>query len=150
MRRDLGQPPLDGGVDVLVRLGELERAGVQLTLDAAQATLDGCELRRLQDSGRSEAPRMRDAARDVEGIELEVDLERGGEGLQLREQPPLEPTSPQLLVLAYGASLLTSPSRSPSSRACSRPWTWAAVRTPMPHSLMKPAAADWSNVSPFP
>lgn len=50
----------------------------------------------------------------------------------------------------YGVSLFTSPSRLPSSRACSWPWTRAEVRTPMPHNLMKPAAADWSNSSPFP
>ena len=40
-RRDLGQAPLDSGVDVLVRVRELERALVELALDLAQATLDG-------------------------------------------------------------------------------------------------------------
>lgn len=76
MRRYLGEPPLDRGVDVLVRVGDLERAGVELALDAPQAALDRSELGGLQDSGRGQATRVRNAARDVEGVELEVDLER--------------------------------------------------------------------------
>ena len=73
--------------------------------------------------------------------------ERGTEPLELGQQGLAKPRAPEL---AYGASLFTSPSRLPSSRACSCPWTRAEVRTPMPQSLMNPAAADWSNASPFP
>ena len=43
-RRDLGQTPLDGRVDVFIRWSELESATVQLTPDAAQAALDRCQL----------------------------------------------------------------------------------------------------------
>ena len=100
---------------------------------------------------------MSDAARDVEGVQLEINLERRCESLELRQQLAFEPAAPQpgcsavsttravgrLPRLArYGASLFTSPSRLFVSPACSRPWTCAAVRTPIPHSLMKPAAAD--------
>src|SRR5712692_3767993 len=92
---------------------------------------------------------MRHAARDVERVELEVDTERRGETLELGQQLPAEAPAPQLF-LAYGASLFTSPRRLPSSRSGSRPCTCAAVRTPSPQSLMKPAAAFWSNASPRP
>ena len=75
-RRDLGQPPLDRGVDVLVRVGQLELAVLQLTLDAAEAALDGRQLRTADDSGDGKPARVRDAAGDVVGVELEVDLQR--------------------------------------------------------------------------
>src|SRR5579859_5857989 len=165
-RRDLGQPALDHGVNVLIGVDEIEIARVELALDAPQSTLDRGKLGGLDDPGRGQATGVGDAAGDVIRIEIEVDLERGGEALQLGQQLARESPSPKsatprnlrfrgdpvslLLVASYGASLLTSPSRSPSSRACSRPCTWAAVLTPSPQSLMKPAAADWSNASPLP
>jgi len=150
-RRQLREAALDRRMDVLIGGRELELAPIQLALDPAQPTLDGCELRRLDDAGGRQAPRMRDAAREIERIELEVDLQRRREALELRQQPTGEPPAPELGALArYGASLFTSPSRLPSSRSWSRPWTCEAVRTPSPHSLMKPAAADWSNASPLP
>jgi hypothetical protein len=75
-RRDLGQPPLNRGVDVLVRVGQLELAVLQLTLDAAKATFDGRQLRTGDDSGGGKPARVRDAAGDVVRVELEVDLQR--------------------------------------------------------------------------
>jgi hypothetical protein len=39
---------------------------------------------------------MRDAAGEVERIELEVDLQRGREALQLGQQPTREPAAPEL------------------------------------------------------
>ena len=146
-RGDLGQPALNGGVDVLVAFAELELAIVQLTLDATQATLDQREARPGQKACREESAGVRDAAGDVKRVELEIRLQRRRESFELRVQRLAEPASPQL---AYGVSLFTSPSRFPSSRACSCPWTFAEVRTPIPHNLMNPAAADWSNSSPFP
>ena len=136
---ELGQPALDGGVDVLVGFAELELAAVELALDAAEAALDGCELRLRDDAGRGQAARVRDAAGDVERVQLEISLERGREPLELWMKRLAEAGAPEL---GYGVSLFTSPSRLPSSRECSCPCTWADVRTPMPHSLMKPAAAD--------
>ena len=138
-RRELRQPPLDGRVDVFVRLFEIELTGVELALDLAQAALDGGELRSGQQARRGQPARVRDASGDVERVELEVDLQRRREPRELREQRPPEAGAPEL---AYGVSLFTSPSKLPSSRACSWPWTRAEVRTPIPHSLMKPAAAD--------
>jgi hypothetical protein len=74
--RDLGQPSLDRGVDVLVRVGQLELAVLQLTRDAAKATFDGRQLRTSDDSGGGKPARVRDAAGDVVRVELEVDLQR--------------------------------------------------------------------------
>jgi len=63
-------------VDVLVRVGQLELAALQLTLDAAKAAFDGRQLRLSDDAGGGKAARVRDAAGDVVGVELEVDLQR--------------------------------------------------------------------------
>jgi len=134
-------------VDVFVRLFEIELTRVELALDLPQAALDGGELCSGQQARRGQTTRVRDASGDVERVKLEVDLQRRRELRELREQRPPEAGAPEL---AYGVSLFTSPSKLPSSRACSWPWTRAEVRTPIPHSLMKPAAADWSNTSPFP
>ena len=147
--RQLCQPAFDCGVYVLIGAGELECALIKLAFDSAQPALDRFELGRGDDAGRGQAARVRDAAGDVERIELEINLERGREALELRQHPPAEPPAPHLL-FGYGASLFTSRSRCCRSCACRRPCTCEAVRTPKPQSLMKPAAALWSNASPFP
>jgi hypothetical protein len=149
--RDLGQPALDRGVDVLVCRREFERALVELSLDSAQPALNGRQLGGGDDICGLEPARVGEAARDVVGVELEVDSERRGEALELGQQPARESAAPQLLRFGgYFVSLLASPRSRPKSRAWSRPWTRADVRRPIPHSLMKPAAADWSNSSPLP
>jgi hypothetical protein len=151
--RDLGEPALDCGVDVLIRVEELEGTCIELFADTSQPPLDRSQLCGGDDAGGSEAARVRDAARDVEGVQLEVGVKRRRESLELDQQTPLEAATPQFAVggcAGYFPSRLTSPNRLPSSRACRRPWTCADVRTPIPHSLMKPAAADWSNTSPLP
>src|SRR6266545_6366093 len=151
--RDLGQPALDGGVDVFVGGKELEVAGVKLASDAAQAALDRGKLGRGEQARRLEPTCMGDAALDVIRVQLVLALERRSESLELGQHLPAEAPAPQLLarrLRGYGASLLTSPRRALRSRSCSRPWTRAEVRIPIPHSLMKPAAADWSNWSPLP
>jgi len=43
--RQLCEPALDGGVDVLIRVVELEFTVVELAFDPAQAALDGGESR---------------------------------------------------------------------------------------------------------
>jgi hypothetical protein len=63
-------------VNVLVRVGQLELAALQLALDAAKATFYRGQLPTTDDSGGGEPPRVRDAAGDVVGVELEVDLQR--------------------------------------------------------------------------
>ena len=170
-RSYLGEPALDGGVDVLVGRSELEIAGVELALDPSQAALDGGQLRRRQQPRGLEPTCMRDAPSDVVRIELVIGLERRCKALELRQEAALEAPAPQLSSLLcrapcarpavcrapcarpairYLVSLFASPSSRPKSRAWSCPWTRADVRRPMPQSLMKPAAADWSNSSPLP
>ena len=145
--RYLGQAPLDRGVNVLVGLAELELAVVELALYPAKAALDRGQSRLRDKACLGQPTRVREAAGDVERIKLEIRLQRGRETFEVRVKRPPKPRAPEL---AYGVSLFTSPSRLPSSRACSWPWTRAEVRTPIPQSLMNPAAADWSNSSPFP
>ena len=66
--RDLGEPPLDRGMDVLIGVEELERAGSELFADASQPPLDSSQLCGGDDAGGSEAARVRDAAGDVERV----------------------------------------------------------------------------------
>ena len=74
-RGDLCQAPFDRGVDVFIRVPELELTAVELALDAAEAALDGGELRAGKQAGLGQATRVGDAARDVERVELEIRLE---------------------------------------------------------------------------
>ena len=74
-RGDLRQAPLDRGVDVFIRVPELELTAVELALDAAEAALDCGELRAGQQAGLGQPPRVGDAAGDVERVELEIRLE---------------------------------------------------------------------------
>ena len=149
LRVQLGRAPLDRGVNILVGVGEDELAALDLAPDLDQRPLQPGELRLAEKAGLDQAAGMGDAAGDVVGRQLEVDLERAREPLQLRQERILETPSPQLS-LAQGASLFTSPRRPARSRVWSWPWTCEAVRTPWPQSLMKPAAADWSKASPLP
>jgi hypothetical protein len=71
-RRDLCETALDGGVDVLIGLAELELTAVELALDSAKAALDRGQPSPGQESRLGQAPRMGDAAGDVERIELEI------------------------------------------------------------------------------
>jgi hypothetical protein len=150
--RQLSQPSLDGGVDVLVRVPKLELASIQLFSDPAQAALDRSELWRREKTGSGKAARVGDAAGDVIPIELEVSVDCVREALENRVHAATETPAPEFRrrFFGYGASLFMSPSRPFNSRSCRRPWTCAAVRTPIPHSLMNPAAADWSKTSPLP
>ena len=73
--RQLRQPALDGRVDVLVAFLELEPAGVELALDPTQPAFDRRELASGDQAGRRQPARMRDAARDVVRVQLDVELE---------------------------------------------------------------------------
>lgn len=83
-RRELREPALDGGVDVFVGLFEIELTGVELALDPPQAALDGGQLRPGKEACRGKAACVSDAPGDVERIQLEVDLQRRREALELR------------------------------------------------------------------
>jgi hypothetical protein len=74
--RDLGQPPLDGGVNVLIGIDEGELASVELAPDPAKPAFDGGQLGRGYESGLREAARVGDAPADVERVELEIGVER--------------------------------------------------------------------------
>lgn len=74
-RRDLGQPPLDRGVNVLVGIDECEGARIELFVDPPEPSLDGGQLRGRDDAGRREPSRVRDAAGDVKGVQLVVGVE---------------------------------------------------------------------------
>ena len=75
-RCELGQATFDGRMDVLVRVVEIELSFVELALDAAKATLDGCESGPGQKARGVKPARVGDAARDVIGIQLEIGLQR--------------------------------------------------------------------------
>jgi hypothetical protein len=74
-RRDLGQPPLDRGVNVLVGIEECEGAGIELFVDAPQTSPDRCQLRGGDDSGGSQPSCVGDATSDVKGVELVIGVE---------------------------------------------------------------------------
>jgi hypothetical protein len=74
-RRDLGQPPLDRGVNVLVGIEECEGAGIELFVDAPQTSPDRCQLRGGDDSGGSQPSCVGDATGDVKGVELVIGVE---------------------------------------------------------------------------
>jgi len=63
--RDLREPALYGGVDVLVCCLELEVTGVELAPDPAQAALDGGQPRRRKQARGFEPTGVRDAPLDV-------------------------------------------------------------------------------------
>jgi hypothetical protein len=73
---DFRQAPFDGGVNVLVVLEEHKCVRIQLAFDPAQTPFDGGQLLCGQKAGGGEPAGMREAARDVIRIELEIDLER--------------------------------------------------------------------------
>jgi hypothetical protein len=74
--RDLRQPPLDCGVYVLVGVEEGELAFVELASDPPKTSLDGCQLTLRQELRRRQATSVRDAAGDVEGVEVVIGIER--------------------------------------------------------------------------
>jgi hypothetical protein len=108
-------------MDVLVVCEEADRAVVELAPDPPQTPLDGLQLRGLEKASRGQPARMGDAAGDVVRIQLEIDLERRRETLELGQEPARETAAPELA--AYGVSLFTSPNSPFNSRSCSRPWT---------------------------
>jgi hypothetical protein len=74
-RRELGEPALDRGVDVLIAFVELERSGLQLVADDGETLLDGAEVGRRDEPGGFQSARVGNAAGDVIRIELEVGLQ---------------------------------------------------------------------------
>ena len=100
--RQLGEAPLDRGVDVFVGGLEIEAAGVQLALDLGQTLLEGPQLAFGEEPRRRQAASVGARAGDVVGVELVVELQRAGKGLQLGQQAFLEPAAPKLAPLPPG------------------------------------------------
>ena len=71
--RDLGQPALDRGMDVLVFQLELELVAVQFALDLPEPAADRGQLAGREEARRRQAACVREAPRDVVRIELVVD-----------------------------------------------------------------------------
>jgi len=63
-------------VDVLVGIEEGELAFVELAPDSAQTSLDGCDLSCREKLCRRQAASVRDAAGDVERVEVVIGIER--------------------------------------------------------------------------
>jgi len=128
-------------VDVLVRPAERKLARVQLAADSPQAALDAFSC---VGSGarRGPTPARGDAARDVVGIQLEVDLERRRESVLVRAAA--QPRTHRPTACRSACELWREPlhvAQQPfNSRSCSRPWTSAAVRSPCPTAYEAPAA----------
>jgi hypothetical protein len=95
-RRDFSEPAFDCGVNVLVGVFEFEFVCVELPLDTAQATLDRRQPALGKKARRGKATRVSEAAGDVERVQLEVDLQRRRESLQLGKERSAEAPSPKL------------------------------------------------------
>jgi len=65
---DFGEPSLDRGVNVFVRVFEIEGSRVELAPDPTQAALDRSQLGLRKEARRRQAARVRNAAGNVEGI----------------------------------------------------------------------------------
>ena len=76
--RELEEPALDGGVDVLIARRDRERVAGELRGDGAQPGVDGAMLRGRQHADAAQHARVGARARDVVGAETAVDGEAGG------------------------------------------------------------------------
>ncbi len=132
--RQLGDPALDGGVDVLVGRRELERAVEQLGPDAVER---GDDLGRLVVGEHPRARQARDVragTREVVGREAPVERQALGERQELLGRALGEPAVPEGHVLGPAG--------------CREPPCWRAhVSTESPHRRTKPAESSWRNVS---
>lgn len=63
-------------MNVFVGVEELELACVELSLDPPKTTLDGRQLRGRKEFRGSETACVREAPGDVEGVQLEISVER--------------------------------------------------------------------------
>ena len=126
----LGDPPLDRGVHVLVAGRELEDAVVQLLLDAVERGDDDRDLVVGEDPGPTEPAHVGPRAGDVVGREPHVEGHAGGVGHQL---------------LGRVAGEATLPERHARSRP--GPWRAAHVSTLRPHSRTNPAESSCLNES---
>ena len=77
--RDLGQPPLDRHVDVLVAAGEREIPELELGRDAVEPVEQRGELVVVEDPGRPQRPGVGPRLPHVVGGQAPVEAQRGVE-----------------------------------------------------------------------
>ena len=130
--RQLGDPPLDRGVHVLVTRTELEGALGELLLHAVERGQHDADLVVGHHPGALEAAHVGARAREVVGCESEVEAEARGEGDELLGRLGTEPALPQ-------RHWRSSRRRGSPLRA----WRAAQVSTPRPQSRTKPSEWSW-------
>ena len=127
---DLGDPALDGGVDVLVVGGEHERPAAQLPLHLVECGQQPATSLGVEQPAPAEAPDMGPGAGQVVEGQPPVDSARLTEySMTTSAVPP--PRRPCHSVIGRRAA-------GPSHRV---PWTADQVATPRPHSRTKPSAS---------
>jgi len=92
---EVGQAPLDVGVDVLERDGPGKVAGRNLRADLAKSLLDRREIGLADDPGRVQHARVGDRRLDVERGQAPVERDRRGEALRELAGRFAEPSRPQ-------------------------------------------------------
>jgi hypothetical protein len=92
---DLGDPPLDGGVDVLVRGGELEGAAGHLGLDGVEGVEHRCGVGLVEQPDPGQHPDVSPGAGDVLPEHPLVERQAVVEGLEGLCGPLGEPAVPE-------------------------------------------------------
>ncbi len=133
---ELGHPPFDGGVDVLVGRRELERTVGELLLRPVECREHRGGLVGGEDVGAREPGDVRARTREVVGRETPVEREALGEREQLVGGAVGEPTVPE-------GHADPGPDVEVEGPPCSR----AHVSTDRPHKRTKPEESSWRNVS---
>ena len=116
---DLGEAPLDGGVDVLVGLAEGERAGSELLRDLGEARVDRRGVGRGDDAAGAEHAGVGARGGHVLGPQAPVDRQRRVEPVECLGRAGAEAAAPEAHLLAHRRSTASS---APQTRS-----TWASV-----------------------
>ncbi len=132
-RFELGDPPLDGRVDVFVGCDEDEVPRFDLGLDHIERIEDRITFGIRHEADRCQHRDMGPRAGDVFGVEATIERERVVETLEGLGRPPLEATVPEGLA-----------GRSGIARHVGWPRLEASVRRRKALSLMNPSASAWS------
>ena len=127
----LDDPPFDGGVHVLVALGEREPSALQLVTDLVQGAEQRLPLVGREDAGPLKPADVRPGAGEVVARQADVEGQALGECHHLIGGRHPEPLLPRAHRGGWGR----------------RGWRAAHVSSPSPHRRTKPAASSWRNAS---
>ena len=130
---ELGEPPLDRHVDVLVGGQEAEAAGVELAAHAREPALEARALAPGEEPRAHQRAHVRHAAGDVVRVEAAVEGQGGREGLGRGGGRRGEASGPRLRRPRPGAAAIHGLLRSTS----------ALMRSRRPESRMNPPASAW-------